>query len=241
MLTALFAFEYGALFRGLLPFLSRFNLFIPLGGTSNHFRLKTLRDVGGWDPYNVTEDADLGLRLHRYGYQTKTINRPTLEDAPEELGIWIKQRTRWFKGHMQTWMISLRNPKMLIDEIGWQSFLISQIMLGGIVVSALAHPILVASVIITGALYLMGEPLLTLASPLAALDFINLLFGYFAFMLLGYMSSNSHEKSGIWKRIAAVPPYWLLLSYAAWRALIQIVRAPHKWEKTPHKPTIGQV
>jgi cellulose synthase/poly-beta-1,6-N-acetylglucosamine synthase-like glycosyltransferase len=241
MLTALFAFEYGALFRGLLPFLSRFNLFIPLGGTSNHFRVKTLRDVGGWDPFNVTEDADLGLRLHRYGYRTKTINRPTLEDAPEDLNIWIKQRTRWFKGHMQTWMISLRNPKMLIAEIGWASFFISQIMLGGIVVSALAYPILMVSVVFMGSLYAFGQPAFSLATPLAVLDLLNVMLGYFAFMVLGYVSARNDEKSGIWKRILAIPPYWILLSIAAWRALFQITYAPHKWEKTPHKPTLSQI
>lgn len=239
LLTALFAFEYGALFRGLLPFLSRFNLFIPLGGTSNHFRLKTLRDIGGWDPFNVTEDADLGLRLHRYGYQTKTISRPTMEDAPEQFGIWLKQRTRWFKGHMQTWMISLRNPKLLVAEIGWSSFLISQIMLGGIVVSALAHPVLMISVVYMASLYAVGQPFMQLATPLAILDFLNIMLGYFAFMSLGYISARGDEKSGIWKRIIAIPPYWVLLSIAAWRALFQIIHAPHTWEKTPHKPTAG--
>ena len=110
-------------------------------------------------------------------------------------------------------------------------------MLGGIVVSALAHPVLMISVIFMSTLYIMGEPFLSLASPLAALDFINILFGYVAFMLLGYVSATPDEKTGIWKRLIAVPPYWLLLSYAAWRALVQIIRSPHKWEKTPHKPT----
>jgi cellulose synthase/poly-beta-1,6-N-acetylglucosamine synthase-like glycosyltransferase len=237
LLTGLFAFEYGALFRGLLPFLSRFNLFIPLGGTSNHFKTAVLREVGGWDPFNVTEDADLGLRLHRYGYRTKTINRPTLEDAPEHLGTWVKQRTRWFKGHMQTWMISLRNPRTLISEIGWRSFLVSQIMLGGIIVSALAHPVLMLSIVITGLRYAVGEPVSQITTPLALLDFINIMLGYFAFMLLGAVCARGEEKSGIWRRLIAVPPYWFLLSIAAWRALFQITHAPHKWEKTPHQPT----
>jgi hypothetical protein len=141
---------------------------------------------------------------------------------------------------MQTWMISLRSPKILINEIGWASFLISQIMLGGIVVSALAHPVLMASVIVMGALYFVGEPFLTLATPLAALDFINVMLGYFAFMLLGYVSARGDEKPDIWKRIIAIPPYWVLLSIAAWRALFQIVRSPHTWEKTPHKPTLKE-
>ncbi|MGL4405892.1 MAG: glycosyltransferase family 2 protein, partial [Notoacmeibacter sp.] len=241
VLTALFAFEYSALFRGLLPFLSRFNLFIPLGGTSNHFRLNVLREIGGWDPFNVTEDADLGLRLHRYGYQTKTINLPTLEDAPEELQVWIKQRTRWFKGHMQTWMISLRNPRLLITEIGWPSFLISQIMLGGIIVSALAHPILLASIVFMGMHYFMGAAAPVISTPLAFLDFINVMLGYFAFMLLGYVSIRRNEKIGVWKRFLAIPPYWALLSLAAWRAIFQITHSPHSWEKTPHRPSLGGV
>lgn len=238
ILTSLFAFEYRALFHGLLPFLSHHNLFIPLGGTSNHFRVEVLRQIGGWDPFNVTEDADLGLRLHRYGYQTKTISLPTLEDAPEELGIWVKQRTRWFKGHMQTWMISLRNPRMLVSEIGWRSFLISQILLGGIIVSALAHPILLASIAFMAITVLTNTADLTISSPIAILDFINVMLGYFAFMLLGYVTTKRDQKAGIWLRFLAIPPYWVLLSYAAWRALFQILHAPHSWEKTPHKPTV---
>ena len=98
IISLLFAFEYSALFRGLLPWLSGRHALLPLGGTSNHFRASALEDVGGWDPYNVTEDADLGLRLLRFGYHTATINLPTLEDAPESFAVWLPQRTRWFKG-----------------------------------------------------------------------------------------------------------------------------------------------
>lgn len=104
-LSALFAFEYAALFRGLLPWLASKKLVIPLGGTSNHFRRDALLSVSGWDPYNVTEDADLGVRLARLGYRTGVINAPTLEDAPEDLSIWIRQRTRWFKGWMQSTLV----------------------------------------------------------------------------------------------------------------------------------------
>ena len=98
LIPLLFAFEYSALFRGLLPWLSGRRALLPLGGTSNHFRVEALEEVGGWDPYNVTEDADLGLRLVRFGYHTATISLPTLEDAPESLSVWLPQRTRWFKG-----------------------------------------------------------------------------------------------------------------------------------------------
>jgi cellulose synthase/poly-beta-1,6-N-acetylglucosamine synthase-like glycosyltransferase len=100
VIPLLFAFEYAALFRGLLPWLSGRRMILPLGGTSNHFRVSALKAVGCWDPHNVTEDADLGMRLVRFGYSSETISLPTLEDAPEAWSIWLPQRTRWFKGWM---------------------------------------------------------------------------------------------------------------------------------------------
>jgi hypothetical protein len=99
--SALFALEYAGLFRGLLPMLSLTGLPLPLGGTSNHFRTAELRKIGGWDPYNMTEDADLGLRLYRLGYRSRVIFKPTLEEAPISRSIWIGQRTRWFKGWLR--------------------------------------------------------------------------------------------------------------------------------------------
>ena len=97
----MFAFEYAALFRGMLPWLSSNRLLLPLGGTSNHFRRAALEEVGGWDPYNVTEDADLGMRLARFGYRTETIACPTYETGPDTFATWLPQRTRWFKGWMR--------------------------------------------------------------------------------------------------------------------------------------------
>jgi hypothetical protein len=106
-IARMFAFEYAALFRRLLPWLSARRLLMPLGGTSNHFRRSALDEIGGWDPYNVTEDADLGLRLARFGYRAETISSPTYEDAPEDLATWLPQRTRWFKG----WLLTLRRKR----------------------------------------------------------------------------------------------------------------------------------
>lgn len=97
----MFGVEYAALFRRLLPWLSENRFMFPLGGTSNHFRREALEEVGGWDPYNVTEDADLGLRLARFGYRAETISSPTLEDGPEDFRSWRLQRMRWFKGWMR--------------------------------------------------------------------------------------------------------------------------------------------
>src|SRR5690606_27544608 len=100
---------YAALFRAVLPWLARRGFMMPLGGTSNHFRRSALEAAGGWDPYNVTEDADLGARLCRFGYRTDVIWNATQEDAPTDIRTWLPQRTRWFKGWVQTWLVHMRN------------------------------------------------------------------------------------------------------------------------------------
>jgi glycosyltransferase XagB len=109
-LSRQFTIEYATLFRGLLPLLSRFGLPLPLGGTSNHFRIGVLRALGAWDPFNVTEDADLGMRLHRAGYRVETLDSTTYEEACCQSVPWIKQRTRWLKGWMQTFGVHMRSP-----------------------------------------------------------------------------------------------------------------------------------
>ncbi len=103
-LTRLFTAEYAGLFDVFLPGLATWRLPLPLGGSSNHFRTSVLRQIGAWDPYNVTEDADLGMRLARFGYRTAVIPSTTYEEAPARFGPWLRQRTRWFKGWMQTWL-----------------------------------------------------------------------------------------------------------------------------------------
>ena len=112
-LTRQFTIEYCALFDGLLPALDRLRLPIPLGGTSNHFRASALRWLMAWDPFNVTEDADLGIRLARYGYRCRMLGSTTYEEAPARPMSWLKQRTRWLKGYMQTWRVHMNHPGAL--------------------------------------------------------------------------------------------------------------------------------
>ena len=227
-LSSMFAFEYAALFRGLLPFLSRGRLLFPLGGTSNHFRRAALEHVGGWDPYNVTEDADLGTRLRRFGYRCEMITHPTCEDGPTMTRDWISQRTRWFKGWMQTWLVHMRRPLVLLRDLGTGSFLVSQIVFAGMVVSALAHPILLGSaVFLLGELVLAGRVSLS-KSVLIFLDSTNVILGYLAFLALGFQTLTLREKTGFWRIVALTPPYWLLMSLAAWRALYQVIVRPHE-------------
>lgn len=234
-LTALFAMEYRALFRGLLPWLARRGLLIPLGGTSNHFRRTALDAVMAWDPFNVTEDADLGTRLARHGYQVDVISRPTLEDAPEDLGIWLRQRTRWFKGWLQTWFVHVRSPLYFIRQGGFAEFLVLQILFVGIILSSLLHPLII---------YYFVDFAFRLADwrysgPfdlfLTVVDGMNLVLGYGGFLALAWRTSR-RTPGLFWTSAPLVPLYWLLLSAAAWRAAWQLAHAPHKWEKTPHRP-----
>ena len=126
-----------------LPGLAAMRMPLPLGGSSNHFRTSVLREVGGWDAWNVTEDADLGFRLARFGYRSVTFDSTTSEEAPIRFKAWLGQRSRWMKGWMQTWGVHMREPRRLWREAGPRGFLTLNIIVGGNVLTALAYPILV--------------------------------------------------------------------------------------------------
>jgi cellulose synthase/poly-beta-1,6-N-acetylglucosamine synthase-like glycosyltransferase len=236
MLPRMFAFEYAALFRGLLPWLSRRKLMFPLGGTSNHFRRQALDHVGGWDAYNVTEDADLGLKLSRFGYRCETITRPTFEDAPDDLGVWTRQRTRWFKGWIQTWLVHMRDPAQLARELGLGSFLVAQILFAGMVASALVHPLILFMLV--GVVTKIGwaGAVTEIEAALLAIDALNIIFGYLAFLALGMSTLTPVERRGLARIALWTPIYRLLMSVAAWRSVWQLYWRPHLWEKTPHRP-----
>lgn len=238
-LPGLFSLEYSGLFRRLIPLLSHFGLPIPLGGTSNHFRKSALERVGGWDPCNVTEDADLGIRLYSHGYNTGVLKRPTLETAPTNVSVWIKQRTRWLKGWMQTWLVFMRHPIRLLARRGFIGFVIMQVMIGGMLIAALAHPF--AFIFIAYTLYkaLLGTffGATTLELILVYLDIFNLIGGYFIFVYVGMSALISGQRKKIKTRWLFLPPlYWLLMSFAGWRALSQLPLRSQLWEKTPHEP-----
>lgn len=233
-ISRMFAFEYSALFKGMLPFLARNGLLLPLGGTSNHFRRSALDHVGAWDPYNVTEDADLGMRLVRFGYRTATITRPTLEDAPTDFRTWLPQRTRWFKGWCQTWLVHMRQPRRLYAELGPASFLIAQILFLGMVISSLAHPVLLLGALYVSARLAVGATISTGQSLLLLVDVANVVCGYFSFLLLGKQTLSPGARRKFWKIVVWTPVYWMMMSIAAWRAVWQLWRNPYLWEKTPH-------
>ncbi len=236
LLARLFAIEYSALFDGLLPTLASLDMPLPLGGTSNHFRREALVEVGGWDPFNVTEDADLGLRLARFGYRSATLDLPTLEEAPATVWPWMRQRTRWFKGWMQTWLVHTRQPLRLLHELGWRRFLGFNLIGTGLIVSALIHPVYLATLVVmaTDPLDLWGDGG-AFAAMVVGVNLFNLVAGYTAMAALATRTLDLRgDRRGAWA-LVLLPIYWLLMSLASYRALVQLVARPHKWEKTPHR------
>ena len=244
-LSALFAIEYAGLFRALVPFLGRWELPIPLGGTSNHFRRSVLEEVGGWDPYNVTEDADLGMRLYRAGYRTVAAHHATIETAPDRLPVWMRQRSRWLKGWLQTWLVMMRHPLRTMGEMGAAGFFSAQVFIAGMMISTLAHPFMYLFIAVYLAGRIMGvDPYAGgLHGQLFVTDVISVTSSYIAFATIGVMHMTQQEKRHIALRhITALPAYWLAMGCAAWMAIFELPRKAHHWAMTPHsaRKTAGE-
>lgn len=229
-LTRLFTLEYCLWFDHFLPALDRLGAPIPLGGTSNIFRTDILAEVGGWDPYNVTEDADLGFRLARRGFRTAVIDSTTYEEANCEVGNWMRQRTRWMKGFMQTWIVSRRMANL--RRFDWRSFLSVDLFVGGAVFAALANPLLWALLLAEkfGAM----DPLGALPDWVGAANLSALIFGNFSLIALSALAPVRRKLTQLCPAALLTPVYWLMMSVAAWRALFQLFSMPSFWEKTDH-------
>lgn len=238
-ISTIFALEYSALFRRLLPALGTHRMPLPLGGTSNHFRTRVLTECGGWDPFNVTEDADLGMRLHRMGYHAATITLPTLEDAPISFRVWLGQRTRWYKGWLQTWLVLMRHPISTGREMGWLSFLIFQLLVGGMLVAALSHPgmLIFITVSILSLMQLNATQPGAFMSAMLGIDIVNIIGSYAVFFALGASPMTDREKRGMGWKWAMIPIYWMAISLAAWKAVVELRLRPFYWNKTPHSPS----
>jgi cellulose synthase/poly-beta-1,6-N-acetylglucosamine synthase-like glycosyltransferase len=234
-LASLFTAEYAAQFDLFLPGMTAKRLLMPLGGSSNHFRTAVLREIGAWDPYNVTEDADLGVRLVRFGYRCGVIHSTTYEEAPARLGIWIRQRTRWFKGWVQTWDVHMRAPRRLLAEVGTANFVTFQLIVGGNVLAALVHPIFLIAFVHAAA---SGRPIMAAdgiaSTAVTWMQATVLVAGYLTSILLGLRGLAQRQLLATAWSLIFVPFHWLLLSFAAWRAVIQFMRNPYRWEKTEH-------
>lgn len=217
-----FQIEYAIHFRVWLPFIQRMGWLLPLGGTSNYFRRSALDDAGGWDPWNVTEDADLGIRLARLDGHAAMIDAPTMEEGPSRIEHWVAQRTRWMKGHVQTWLVLMRDPFGAARQLGLFGFLGLQLTFGASLVTALAHLpllILLCAGLVHPAIELQG--------------WHGALFGVGYGSVLAAALATREARPSFW-RLISLPLYWPLTSLAMYLALWEMRTKPHVWAKTPH-------
>ncbi|WP_269713561.1 glycosyltransferase family 2 protein [Caulobacter sp. NIBR2454] len=227
-IPAQFAVEYAVQFEVFLPALARLGLPFPLGGTSNHFRTRALREVGGWDAHNVTEDADLGFRLAAKGWKLGMLASPTFEPAPVTLTDWLPQRARWVKGHMQSFGVHSR--RMLGQSPRFNAALLATLGLSSL--SVLLHGPAAAWIIATTlAGWMAGDAL-----PVAARDLALLLAGWAASAGCGVIGLRRAGSPVRPRDILMAPLYWPMLSLAAAHAVWQLIRAPYHWDKTRHSP-----
>ena len=231
-LSRCFTIEYGVWFSLLLRGTRRLGLPIPLGGTTVYFRRKHLEDVSGWDAHNVTEDADLGIRLFRFGYRAEYIDTTTWEEANSRPVPWIRQRSRWLKGYMMTWAVHARNPIRLMQDLGPVSGLYVHILLLGGIVSYLSIPVF--WIVLAGT---FGVDLVAwLGGPgwLWTGAFASMLAGQAVMLGAAFAAAAERGKRHLLPWVPTLLFYWPLGALAGFKALLEMIYAPHYWDKTEH-------
>jgi cellulose synthase/poly-beta-1,6-N-acetylglucosamine synthase-like glycosyltransferase len=227
-----FTIEYAAWFRLLLPGIERLGLAVPLGGTTLFFRRAALESLGRWDAHNVTEDADLGMRIARRGYRTELIETTTFEEATCRPKSWVKQRSRWIKGFMMTWLTHMRDPGLLWRELGPRKFIGFQLLLAGSVLHALLAPVLWTFWVLPLGLPHPVQSVLSDASITALiLSFFAIEIGLIAFGIVG-MRRTGHGLSPLW--VPTMILYYPLATLAAYKAAWEMLVQPFYWDKTTH-------
>ena len=232
-LTRMFTLDYTLWFDQVLPGLERLGVPIPLGGTSNHFRTDVLRELRAWDPFNVTEDADLGIRIGQKGYRVGVVDSTTFEEASCRTGQWVRQRSRWMKGYMQTLLVHTRRPLHLMRSAGPLGFLGFIFFIGGTVVAGLFNPVFWLFYLVWVAASAANFDAVFPQS-LLFLCLFNLLAGNGAFTYLLMLGPIRRGWLNLIPFSFTVFGYWVLISIAAYKALWQLLRAPFFWEKTQH-------
>jgi cellulose synthase/poly-beta-1,6-N-acetylglucosamine synthase-like glycosyltransferase len=232
-LTRMFTLEYSYWFDYMLPGLDTLDIPIPLGGTSNHFKMDTLIELGAWDPFNVTEDADLGVRAYAKGYKVAIVNSTTYEEANNEPINWIRQRSRWIKGYMQTYLVHMRNPVALWKKIGWKGFLGFNFFVGATPITFLVYPILLA-IFLSYVVFDLAAIKKLFPDWVLFISIFNLMVGNILMIYVNMMAVFKRRFYELILFAIANPIYWLMHSVAAYKGLYQLVVKPFYWEKTNH-------
>ncbi|MEM9707875.1 MAG: glycosyltransferase [Pseudomonadota bacterium] len=231
-LARCFTIDYATWFHAILPGLDRLRLPLPLGGTTLFFRRDAIEALGGWDAHNVTEDADLGIRLTRRGWRTEIINTVTDEEANCRAWPWVKQRSRWIKGYALTWLVHMRAPRTLLADLGLWRFLGFQIIFLGALTQYALAPLLWSFWI---AALGLAHPVTSAMAPLWAFGLVILFVA--AELANATISVIACRRAGHWRKVPWVPfmlLYYPLGAIAAWKAFWEILRKPFFWDKTEH-------
>jgi cellulose synthase/poly-beta-1,6-N-acetylglucosamine synthase-like glycosyltransferase len=233
ILTRLFTLEYSLWFDLILPGLQSIKAPIPLGGTSNHFRVRDLKRFGGWDPFNVTEDADLGIRLAKAGYTTLILDSVTMEEANSQYKNWVRQRSRWIKGYIQTYFVHTRKMKQRQSR---RDFIIFQLVIGGKVLFSLINPLLwLVTIVYFVFRSEVGHYIHSLYSaPIFYLALICLIVGNTLYVYIYMMAAAKRNHSELILTALLVPFYWLMISRATLKAIREFIVKPFHWQKTTH-------
>lgn len=239
-LTRCFTMEYAIWFRVLLFGVRRLGIPLPLGGTSVFFHTKVLKEIGAWDAHNVTEDADLGMRLARLGYRCDLVRSITLEEANPHLGNWLRQRSRWLKGYAITWLNHMRNPVQLWRDLGTGPFLGFQLLLLGSVTAYLAMPLfwILLFCTISG---LKPEWFNTVNASVWTLFFVSLPLGNITMVGAAILALKRRRILSMMPWALTLPFYWSLGAIASYRAIIELFTAPFHWQKTNHGLALSHV
>jgi cellulose synthase/poly-beta-1,6-N-acetylglucosamine synthase-like glycosyltransferase len=233
LLTKWFSLEYLYWFDYYLEGLDAIDAPLPLGGTSNHFKTKALQRLGSWDPYNVTEDADLGIRIYRNELKTGMLNSYTFEEANMILWNWIRQRSRWHKGHLQTFLVHMRHPLKMLQNMGWKKSILFHLTFGGNILQPLVNPLLWTTTIL--ALLFPGIfNFLAQVSWIAFVSTFNLIAGNLIHISLYLRTVLVEKRFSLIPIALSMPLYWVLVSIGAWKGTLQLITRPHYWEKTMH-------
>ncbi|HEY9293929.1 MAG TPA: glycosyltransferase [Microlunatus sp.] len=233
LLTGWFAAEYGLWFSYLLPGLAYRRWPVPLGGTSNHLRAEILAEAGGWDPYNVTEDADLGLRLARRGYRTGVLESITWEEANSDPINWIRQRSRWYKGYLQSCLVALRHPVNTLRVIGVRGTIAMTLLLAGTPLAAATNLIFW----VVGLVWILGQPeAIAVAYPAVVyyMALVSFVIGNVLALYSTLIGARASGDSNLLLACLLTPLYWALMAVAALKAIWQLLVRPSYWEKTVH-------
>lgn len=237
----MFAIEYAALFDVLNVGIARLGLPLALGGTSNHFRRAVLQEAGGWDAWNVTEDADLGLRLARLGYRVGCLDSKTLEAAPESIAVWMKQRRRWMKGWMQTLLVFARDASSVSQGLGWFGSVAAVLLLVNMVIGPLGLPVFCGFVVYNLGTY--GFPAPQTAAELLETTLAGSVF-VMGFVSTLWCAAVGMRMRGVTRFLPSLPlflPYQLMISAAALLAFYDLAVRPYHWHKTPHARQVPEV